>query len=165
VYDCATPTTIKITLGQKVRKVSIPGPIGFGLGSLVTHSHANRMTVNNGPLPKIHRINPIQNTRAPDVAEALKWYRRAADQGYAKAQYALGLDYYGGSGVPKDAAEAAKWFRKAAEQGYAMAQSYLGWCYAAGEGVPKDAAEGVKWYRRAAEQGFAEAQDRLGVCY
>ena len=63
MYDCTTPTRTKITLGQNVRKASIPKPTGFGLGSLVTPNHAHRMTVNNGPLPRINRINPIQSTR------------------------------------------------------------------------------------------------------
>jgi TPR repeat protein len=44
-----------------------------------------------------------------DYAEAAKWYRRAAEQGYAKAQYNLGVMYYNGEGVPQDYAEAVKW--------------------------------------------------------
>ena len=34
-----------------------------------------------------------------DKAEALKWYRKAADQGHAKAQYALGWMFANGDGV------------------------------------------------------------------
>ena len=47
----------------------------------------------------------------------MKWYRKAADQGLAEAQYNLGVAYLEGSGVGKDRAEAAKWFRRAADQG------------------------------------------------
>jgi len=50
-----------------------------------------------------------------DLAEAAKWYRKAADQNIAKAQFNLGLCYYHGQGVAKDLHEAVKWFRKAAE--------------------------------------------------
>ena len=56
-------------------------------------------------------------------AEAVKWYRKAAEQGDAPAQYNLGVMYGEGRGVGKDEAEAAKWYRKAAEQGYPNAQS------------------------------------------
>ena len=42
-----------------------------------------------------------------DGAEAAKWYRKAADQGYAKAQHNLGVLYDHGYGVPKDEVEAA----------------------------------------------------------
>jgi uncharacterized protein len=54
-----------------------------------------------------------------DYAEAVKWYRLAAEQGYADAQYNLGLMYDYGNGVVQDYAEAVKWYRLAAEQGNA----------------------------------------------
>ena len=44
-----------------------------------------------------------------DAAEAVKLWRKAADQGIAEAQYNLGFMYYNGVGVPKDAAEAYAW--------------------------------------------------------
>jgi hypothetical protein len=47
---------------------------------------------------------------------------KAADQGYAKAQYGLGYMYWYGLGTVQDRAEANRWFRKAAEQGDARAQ-------------------------------------------
>ena len=61
-----------------------------------------------------------------DYAEAVKWYRKAADQGLAKAQFNLGVMYDSGNGVPKDDAKAVEWYRKAADQGLAKAQSELG---------------------------------------
>jgi hypothetical protein len=39
-------------------------------------------------------------------AEAVNWYRKAADQGHAKAQFNLGLMYNNGEGVPENDAEA-----------------------------------------------------------
>ena len=45
------------------------------------------------------------------------WYRKAADQGDADAQFNLGGQYARGHGVAKDVAEAARWYRKAADQG------------------------------------------------
>ena len=98
-------------------------------------------------------------------AEAVKWWRKAAEQGYAEAQHNLGVCYDNGEGVVQNHAEAVKWYRKAAEQGYAEAQLNLGVCYAKGEGVVQNHAEAVKWWRKAAEQGYAEAQHNLGVCY
>ena len=52
-----------------------------------------------------------------DDAEAVKWYRKAAEQGNADAQNWLGWMYQNGKGVPPDDAEAVEWYRKAAEQG------------------------------------------------
>ena len=57
-----------------------------------------------------------------DDAEAVRWYRLAAEQGDARAQKSLGGMYANGDGVPEDAAEAIAWYRRAAEQGDATAQ-------------------------------------------
>jgi len=100
-----------------------------------------------------------------DQREAVKSYRKAADQGNVEAQYNLGDCYFNGKGVVKDQREAVTWYRKAAEQGNATAQIGLGYCYFYGEGVEKDGVEAVKWYRKAAEQGNAAAQIGLGRCY
>src|SRR6266498_332155 len=53
---------------------------------------------------------------AKDPTEAVKWYRKAAEQNLAKAQYNLATSYAGGTGVTQDYAEAVKWYHKAAEQ-------------------------------------------------
>ena len=73
-----------------------------------------------------------------DYKEAVKWYRLAAEQGDATAQYNLGIMYDNGQGVPQDYKEAIKWYRLAAEQGNAKAQYNLGAMYDNGEGVPQD---------------------------
>ena len=94
-------------------------------------------------------------------AEAVVYFRKAAEYGHALAQYNLGNCYDKGKGVEKDYAEAVKWYRKAAEQGIALAQYNLGVCYDNGDGVAKDYAEAVKWYRKAAEQGYEPAKKAL----
>jgi TPR repeat protein len=60
-----------------------------------------------------------------DYAEAVKWFRLSAEQGYAKAQYNLALMYANGQGVSQDYKEAVKWYRLSAEQGNADAQIIL----------------------------------------
>jgi len=98
---------------------------------------------------------------APNPAEAVKWYRKAAEQGNGEAQYFLGLMHLGDRGVPQNNAEAEKWIRKGAEQGYSLAQSRLGKMYAEGQCVAKDEAKAVYWLRLAAEQGDIDARKRL----
>ena len=100
-----------------------------------------------------------------DAVQASNWFRKAAEQGVAIAQAALGSMYKNGDGVPKDAAQAVTWNRKAAEQGYAAAQSSLGFMYLQGTGVRKNAAEAAAWIRKAADQGDADAQHNLGLMY
>jgi TPR repeat protein len=43
---------------------------------------------------------------AQDYAEAVRWYRKAADQSLAEAQFNLGAAYETGHGVGQDYAEA-----------------------------------------------------------
>ena len=73
-----------------------------------------------------------------DDAEAVRWYRLAAEQGHASAQFNLGVRYATGRGVLKDDAEAVRWYRLAAEQGHARAEFNLGVMHADGRGVAPD---------------------------
>jgi hypothetical protein len=81
-----------------------------------------------------------------DYAQAVLWYRKAAEQNLAIAQYRLGVLYANGVGVPLDKAQSAAWFQKAAEQGYVYAQEMLGSDYLTGEGVQRDYAEAYFWF-------------------
>ena len=51
-----------------------------------------------------------------DAAEAVRWYRLAADQGFAAAQYNLGTMYVRGRGVPEDVVTAHMWVSLAASR-------------------------------------------------
>ena len=57
--------------------------------------------------------------------EAVKWYRKAAEQENATAQYNLGLIYQYGKGVVKNHSEAIKWYEKSAGHGYQSAEKKL----------------------------------------
>ena len=100
-----------------------------------------------------------------DASEAVKWYRKAAVQGYVSAQNTLGWRYLKGEGVLQDASEAEKWYQRAAAQGNASAQYNLGWMYENGQGVLQDDLKAIKWYRKAAEQEYVRAQTNLGDMY
>lgn len=97
--------------------------------------------------------------------EEVKWFRMAAEQEYAPAQYFLGVYYANGDGVQQSYEEAVKWYRLAAEQEYAPAQRELGICYAVGNGIEQSYNEAAKWFRMAAEQDFPRAQYILGLMY
>ena len=99
-----------------------------------------------------------------DKTEAVKWWHKAAEQGFVLAQCNLAYCYKNGEGVSENKAEAVKWWRKAAEQGYPPAQHELGVCLFYNKGIEQDKAEAVKWYRKAAEQGYPPAQHKLGTC-
>ena len=72
-----------------------------------------------------------------DYDKAVYWYTKAAERGYAEAQFRLGqlynLDSWRyrsyNSKVEKDIKKAEYWFTKAADQGFVDAYSALGWLY------------------------------------
>ena len=98
-------------------------------------------------------------------SEAVPWFSKAAEQGYADAQFYLGKCYDLGWGVTEDKTQGFAWSRKAAEQGHAEAQHWLGYCYYYGNGVTRNYIQAVAWYRKAAEQGEKYAQYELGNWY
>ena len=73
-------------------------------------------------------------------AASIQWFRRAAEQGEADAQFNLGrlygseVDgmYKNGRAAPANDAEAFKWYRLAAEQGHTQAQVRLAQLFAKG---------------------------------
>ena len=96
-----------------------------------------------------------------NLAEAAKWYDRAAGQGVPAAQNNLGLMYAQGRGVPRDSARAARLWLSAADKDHVIAQFNLGLAYYRGEGVEEDKTVAVRWFRRASELGLADAQYAL----
>jgi TPR repeat protein len=83
-----------------------------------------------------------------DDAQAVSWFRKAADAGIPVAMNNLGDMYENGRGVPRDDAQAVSWFRKAANAGFPPAMNSLGSMYENGRGVPRDDAQAVSWYRK-----------------
>ena len=88
--------------------------------------------------------------------EAVEWYRKAADQGHAGAQFRLGDVYLHGPLQDYTTAMAWYWYHRAAVQGHVDAQFELGdLCRA---GVPPHEEAPVACYRKAAWQGDVRAQ-------
>ncbi len=87
--------------------------------------------------------------------------RALAEQGFAPAQYSMGIAYDTGKDVPVNHTEAVKWYRLAAYQGHARAQNNLAASYGRGEGVAQNYGQAMKWYRKAERQGDALARSNL----
>lgn len=87
----------------------------------------------------------------PHRADAEKWFRLAAEQGDADAQFWLGTAYQRGWFGAFDDREALKWLSKAAAQGLPTAQCSVGQMYEHGEGVPQSYSSAASWYREAAD--------------
>jgi TPR repeat protein len=95
--------------------------------------------------------------------QAVKWYRKAAEQGLNHAQFNLGWMYANGKGLIEDYKEAVKWYKKSATQGNILAQYNLGTLY--DKDIILDPQKAVDWYEKAAHQGSPEAQYYLALHY
>jgi len=62
---------------------------------------------------------------AKDDVEAVKWFRKAAEQNDVKGQFNLGAYYANGRGVAEDHIEAYKWMLLAAGQGLEQAKNIV----------------------------------------
>ncbi|MBI1753038.1 MAG: sel1 repeat family protein [Acidobacteria bacterium] len=110
----------------------------------------------------IEAIRPVTEG-GRELARAVAWCRRAAEQGDAAAQARLGAMYYLGEGVPRDPREALKWLDSAAKQGEPYAQGCLGLMCAQGDGVPQDGIQAYIWLLRAKQGGNPQAVESLRV--
>ena len=100
---------------------------------------------------------------APDYAQAVVWFNRAAAAGYGPADHYLGAMYELGQGVPVDLAQARSHYERAAELGVSGAIQKMGELYRDGQGVPVDAVTAYMWFSIGAKMGAAESQDSLAA--
>ncbi|MDR0538004.1 MAG: sel1 repeat family protein [Tannerellaceae bacterium] len=96
-----------------------------------------------------------------NTTEAVKWARRAAENGSEIAQALLGVYYMNGEGVPKNPRKSIEWMTKAAEQGNTVAEYYLGCFYEDGTGVEINLPLAYKWYLKAAQKNHLDAIQRI----
>lgn len=96
-----------------------------------------------------------------DMIGATPLYQKAADQGYAPAQAALGRILF----QAEYRTDAFRYYKMAAEQGNAEGEFGFGSLYAEGKAVKKDLKAAREWITKAAEQGFPQAVDVLAEAY
>ena len=88
-------------------------------------SHGRRTRGCRGAGPALGLMYDTGEGVPQNDAEAVRWYRMAAEQGHAKAQVNLGVMYYTSEGIPKDYVQAYAWFNIAAAQGNETAKENL----------------------------------------
>ncbi len=104
---------------------------------------------------------------ASEDDEALRWFRKAAEQLGTEVQLGLAAMLLEGEyGVPRNLNEGVKWLRRAAEQESADAQWLLAQVHKGEEYEElRDPRKARKWLHMAAEQGLILAQVDLGFAY
>jgi TPR repeat protein len=94
-----------------------------------------------------------------DSAGALCCFKRAAQKGYAKAQFTMGM-------LVKEAkpTHAFVYFKAAADQSHALAQFYTALCFKYGRGVVADKEAAAFYSNKVACEGFKEKSIFVKVC-
>jgi uncharacterized protein len=105
----------------------------------------------------------------PEFESGKQWLRRAAENGWARAEFCLFQLCYNGippapqcPAYPKDPAEGIRWLRRAAEHENWQAQSVLAVMLIRGTSMEQDKPAAEKLLRNAAAHGYGQAQNDLG---
>ncbi|XP_032481733.1 death ligand signal enhancer isoform X3 [Phocoena sinus] len=111
-----------------------------------------------------------ENMRDGDYMAAFSYFQKAADRGYSKAQYNVGLCHEHGRGTPRDLGKAAFYYQLAASQGHNLAQYRYARCLLQDPASSWDPEQqrAVSLLKHAADSGLREdSQSRyhLGICY
>jgi len=97
-----------------------------------------------------------------DAVAARAWYRRAAEQGLARAQANLGGMFLDGEGGAIDVTEGLYWLEAAAAQDHPGALQRLAWVYTDGlPGVPADPERAAEYRRREEAAGWGRGGETI----
>jgi TPR repeat protein len=97
--------------------------------------------------------------------EATRWFRKAALQGHAEAQFELAIRHLHGRAPRASKIEGVRLLTSAAESGYAPAEANLGWLRVKGHWVERNPSEGITLLRRAAAKDNKDAKFWLSKLY
>lgn len=117
----------------------------FARGDLVVSMSLWRKAANAGYAPSQVWLGDIQD-KAEEDAEAVEWYKKAADQGNAGGEYGLGQMYLKGEGITQDLALGRQYIERAANKNHVEAVKWMMTTYRqGGMGLPVDHVQADVW--------------------
>lgn len=99
----------------------------------------------------------------PDISEAIKLYKNAADKKNADAAYNLFHLYFHGKEIEQDNKKALKYLKMGADNYHGPSQFQLGHFYQYGILVDKDLSEAERYFMLSAFKGDNEARVAVGI--
>lgn len=107
--------------------------------------------------------------QADDRTEAVKYYRKSAEQGNAEGQFGYAALLASGDGIAKNLAEGRRWLEAAAKQGHKVAINELALAYMRGgldfTEEERKSATALQWVQLSAENGFLPAMDAMVLAH
>jgi TPR repeat protein len=150
---------VKAEKGDADSQYNLGSMYEFGRSASINHKEAIRWYKKAALQGDAVAQFKLGSLNSHDYKESLKWHQLSADQGHSDAQYELGLMYKLGKGVVKDNNKADIWFKSAADQNHSGALRELRNFDVEPDRFYDD--ERSKWYELAAEQGNTKAQYKL----
>lgn len=98
-----------------------------------------------------------------DYEKAVSYVQKAADMGYAQAEFALGDCYENGNGVDRNYGKALEYYEKSAAHGASSGAVRAAMMYERGIGVTQNFERALDYYRLSADYGDYDV--RLGLMY
>ena len=149
----------------RVAMAVAPGVDPAGAGAPPPPALAGATTVEGPDTAATVYAEALRLIEAKDP-KALEQLRRAANMGYAPAQFDLSKAYQSGAfGLRKDEAESRRWTERAAQAGDPRAMHNLGLAFFHGSGGPMNKTTAAQWFRRAADLGRVDSQYNLASLY
>lgn len=127
-----------------------------------------RKLAEQGHVPSMNIVATYEasSQRKPaNFAEAMRWWKKAAEIGSGEAEFNIGLMYMNGEGVAKDQSQALRWMKLGAKNGYPLANGQLGAMALQGELGLTPGPEAIAWLKQAAEDDVPAAFFNLGSIY
>jgi TPR repeat protein len=93
---------------------------------------------------------------------AIEYFQRSADLGFAPAEIVLGYFYETGRDTPAEPGQALEWYKKAARQDDPLAQWLVGRLIYSGIAAPRDLNEAATWLEKANAHDNPFAEYLLG---
>ncbi len=161
-------------LAQEVNLASVnlnenPAPASFVLADELNFVSAElKEAVQNGEPAALFEIGKRYTDGTgteKNLKKAAEWYERAANMGFAPAQYIIGNFNEKGLGVDKDPAVAAQWYEQAARGGNIIAMHNLAVLTATPNALSAEPnmSEAFKWFSNAADYGVRDSQVNAGI--
>ena len=97
--------------------------------------------------------------------EGYELIRKSAQNGYDKAQYFLGLQYFKGERVVMNEEESLRWIQLSSSQGYWKSLDMIGECYYYGRILQKDRKESMRLFENSILENSSIAKFMLSSYY
>ena len=98
--------------------------------------------------------------------EGYQLIQKSANNGFSKAQFALGLQYYLGVGnYQVDEEEAIRWIQLSSKNKLSDASFFIGRCYYYGRILQKDRVKSIEFLEKAIVEGSSKAKSFIALAY